>query len=235
LRHTVRSIGEQHGYRSSFSPVTVPGLGSGCHLHFSLYDRAGDNLFSGGDRVVELTANGEAFLAGVLAELDALIALACPTVPSFERLQPQHWAGAYQCWGHENREAALRFIKGMVGGRRQTANMEFKAVDCAGHPYLVPGAVIAAGLNGVEQGLTLPEACSFDPGALSDAEREASGISRLPASLREAAERLAAWRCAAPRPRPTRVGPSTSWCASSSGGSEAACCANGRKAGNKRG
>jgi glutamine synthetase len=192
FRHTARTVGAQHGYRSSFSPVTVPGLGNGCHLHFSLYDRSGENLFTGGDRVVDLTATGEAFLAGVLAELDALIALACPTVPSYERLQPQHWAGAYRCWGHENREAALRFIKGMAGGRRQTANMEFKAVDGAGHPYLLPGALIAAGLHGVEQDMRLPEPCWVDPATCSAEDLAACGISRLPASLGEAAERLAA-------------------------------------------
>ena len=191
VRHTVRTISEQHGYRSSFSPVTVPGLGNGCHLHYSLYDRAGENLFTGGDRAIELTGEGEAFLAGVLAELSAILALACPTVPSYERLQPQRWAGAYRVWGHENREAALRFITGMAGGRRDTANMELKAADCAGHPYLLPGAIIAAGLNGIEQGMTLPEPCSVDPGSLTEEERAAAGYEQLPASLSEAADALA--------------------------------------------
>jgi len=191
FRHTVRTISEQHGYKSSFSPVTVPGLGNGCHLHFSLYDRAGENLFSGGDRVLELTGQGEAFLAGVLAELSAILALACPTVPSYERLQPKRWAGAYRVWGHENREAALRFVKGMAGTRRQTANMEFKAADCAGHPYLLPGAIIAAGLNGIEHAMTLPEPCWVDPGSLTEEERAAAGYEQLPSSLSEAADALA--------------------------------------------
>jgi glutamine synthetase len=190
FRHTVRTVSEQHGYRSSFSPVTVPGLGNGLHLHFSLYGLGGESQFSGGDRVLELTGAGEAFLAGVLAELSAIVALACPTVPSYERLQPQHWAGAYRVWGHENREAALRFITGMAGGRRDTANMEFKAADCAGHPYLLPGAVIAAGLAGIERGLTLPEPCLIDPASLSEAERAAAGYEQLPASLSEAAAAL---------------------------------------------
>jgi len=191
LRHTVRTISEQYGYKSSFSPVTVPGLGNGCHLHFSLYDLAGENLFCGGDRVIDLTATGESFLAGVLAELSAILALACPTVPSYERLQPKHWAGAYRVWGHENREAALRFITGMAGGRRDTANMEFKAADCAGHPYLLPGAIIAAGLNGIDQGMTLPEPCWVDPGSLTEAERAAAGYEQLPSSLSEATDALA--------------------------------------------
>lgn len=194
FRHTARTISQQHGLRSSFSPVTVPGLGNGCHLHFSLYQEGGTSLFTGGDRVVDLTPDGEAFLAGVLAELPGLLALACPTVPSYERLQPGHWAGAYQCWGHENREAALRFITGMAGGREQTANMEFKAVDGAGHPYLLPGAVIAAGLHGIEQEMRLPPSCSFDPGSVPASVREEAGIHRLPASLSEAADALAASR-----------------------------------------
>ncbi len=190
LRHTVRAISAQHGLKSSFSPVTVPGLGNGCHLHFSLYDLKGENLFCGGDQVIGLTETGESFLAGVLAELSAIVALACPTVPSYERLQPKRWAGAYRVWGHENREAALRFITGMAGGRRDTANMEFKAADCAGHPYLLPGAIIAAGLNGIEQSMTLPEPCWVDPGSLTEEEREAAGYEQLPASLSEAAEAL---------------------------------------------
>jgi len=191
FRHTVRTISEQHGHRSSFSPVTVPGLGNGSHLHFSLYDLEGESLFCGGDRVLELTGPGESFLAGVLAELSAIVALACPTVPSYERLQPLHWAGAYRVWGHENREAALRFITGMAGGRRDTANMEFKAADCAGHPYLLPGAIIAAGLHGIERGLVLPEPCWVDPGSLTDQERAEAGYEQLPASLSQAAEALA--------------------------------------------
>ncbi len=192
FRHTVRSLSERIGCKASFSPVTVPGLGNGCHLHFSLWDGAGSNLFNGGDRVVDLTPQGESFLAGVLNELPALIALACPTVPSYQRLQPQHWAGAYACWGHENREAALRFIQGMIGVRGQTANMEFKAADCAGHPYLLPGAIIAAGLDGVARDLRLPEPCRVDPATMSEEERAAAGIDQLPSSLSQAADCLAA-------------------------------------------
>ena len=193
FRHTVRSISARHGCRASFAPVTALGqpAGNGCHIHFSLWNSRGENLFAEGTRVVELTGEGESFLAGVLAELPALVALGCPTVPSYERLQPQRWAGAYEVWGHENREAALRFIQGMAGGRRQTANMEFKAIDCAGHPYLVPGAVIAAGLAGIKAELRLPEPVLVDPFELSEAERVDRGIRRLPQSLSEAADALA--------------------------------------------
>jgi glutamine synthetase len=192
FRHTARTVAARHGYRCSFSPVVLPsGLGNGCHLHFSLWNKAGDNLFAGGNSVAELTGEGESFLAGVLADLPALTALACATTPSYERLKPQHWSGAYACWGQENREAALRFIPGAAGARGQTANMEFKAVDGSGHPYLVVGAVIAAGLHGLEQGLHLPRPVAVDPHDMSLEERAAEGIKQLPSSLGEAAEALA--------------------------------------------
>lgn len=192
FRHTARTVAAEHGYRCSFSPVVLPdGLGNGCHLHFSLWDSARRNLFSAGRGRLGMTAEGEAFLAGVLAELPALTALGCATVPSYQRLQPQHWAGAYAVWGHENREAALRFIQGMVGARGQVANAEFKAPDASGHPYLLAGAVIAAGLAGIDGGLTLPEPVAEDPHTLPAGEKARRGIHQLPASLAEAAEALA--------------------------------------------
>jgi glutamine synthetase len=184
-------VSARHGYRTSFSPITIPGqVGNGCHIHFSLWDDADVNLFTGGDQVLELTATGESFLAGVHAELPAITAVTCPTVLSYHRIQPHHWAGAYQCWGHENREAALRFIQGMAGTRRNAANMELKSADTAGHPYLMPAVIIAAGLAGIEQGLRLPEPISSDPASLSDEELSARGIRRLPQTLDEAAAAL---------------------------------------------
>ncbi len=193
LRHTVRTVAVRHGYRCSFSPVVLPsGLGNGCHLHFSLLNATGENLFSGGDGPAGLTIEGESFLAGVLAELPALTALACATTPSYERLRPQNWAGAYACWGAQNREAALRFIPGAAAARGRAANMEFKAVDGSGHPYLLVGGLIAAGLDGVSRGLRLPAAVSLDPHDMNARERAAAAVRQLPSSLDEAAAALAA-------------------------------------------
>ena len=192
FRHTARTVAARHDYRCSFSPVVLKsGLGNGCHLHFSLWNEAGDNLFAGGDGPAGLTKEGESFLAGVLSELPALVALACATTPSYERLKPQNWSGAYRCWGQENREAALRFISGMIGTGAQTANAEFKVVDGSGHPYLVVGAVIAAGLHGLEEELSLPLPVAIDPHTMTAGERAANGIGQLPSSLREAADALA--------------------------------------------
>ncbi len=191
LRQTIRSVAHNHGLDASFSPVIWPGLvGNGCHLHFSLWDKRGRNLFAGGRGPEGMTRQAESFTAGVLAELPALVAVTCPSVPSYLRLQPHRWAGAFTCWGRENREAALRFITGMVGSRDTATNMELKSIDGAGNPYLVLGSVIAAGLSGLERRLQLPKPTTDDPASLPAKVKKAMGIRRLPASLGEAIEEL---------------------------------------------
>jgi glutamine synthetase len=182
-RHAIRSASVRHGWRASFSPVVIPQeVGSGGHLHFSV-TRGGRNLFARGEGPHGMTEVGESFLAGVLAELPALMAVGAPSVASYLRLQPSQWAGAYACWGHENREAAMRFVAGMAGSEQASANCEVKCFDQSANPYLASGAVIAAGLHGIEQALTLPAGVVDDPAALSEREREALGAERLPRSL----------------------------------------------------
>jgi glutamine synthetase len=190
VRQTIRGVAARHGMRASFAPVVIAGhVGNGGHVHFSLW-RYGTNLFAGGDGPHGMTEIGEAFVAGVLAELPALVAVGSPSVPSYLRLVPQHWAGAFACWGRENREAAIRFVTGMVGARERSANTEVKCFDQSANPYLAAGALIAAGLAGVEANLRLPEEVTFDPGAMSGDELAQRGIQRLPQSVEEALAHL---------------------------------------------
>jgi glutamine synthetase len=190
VRQTIRGVAARHGMRASFSPVVIAGhVGNGGHVHFSLW-RDGKNLFAGGEGPHGMTETGEAFVAGVLAELPALVAVGSPSVPSYLRLIPSHWAGAFACWGRENREAAVRFVTGMVGTRESAANTEVKCFDQSANPYLLSGALIAAGLAGVEHQLRLPDEVTVDPGALSETELAERGIRQLPQSLEEALSNL---------------------------------------------
>ncbi len=190
VRQTIRAMAARHGMRASFSPVVIAGhVGNGGHVHLSLW-RDGTNLFAGGDGPHGMTDVGQAFVAGVLAELPALVAIGSPSVPSYLRLVPQHWAGAFACWGRENREAAVRFVTGMVGSRESAANTEVKCFDPSANPYLVAGALVAAGMAGIERGLTLPDEVTVDPGGLSEDELTERGIQRLPQSVEEAVSHL---------------------------------------------
>jgi glutamine synthetase len=190
VRQTIRAVSARHGLRASFAPsVVAGGVGNGGHLHLSLW-RDGRNLMSGGPGRHGLTADGEAFAAGLLAELPALSAVGAPSVASYLRLVPSHWAGVFQCWGRENREAALRLVTGSAGETDVRANLEVKCFDLAANPYLVAGSVIAAGLAGLAGGGRLPPEIDGDPVGLGEEELGRRGIRRLPLTLPEAAGHL---------------------------------------------
>lgn len=191
VRQAIRAVASNHGLEPSFAPVVFPGaVGNGQHVHFSVLDRSGSNLFADGERPEGMTERGEAFAAGVLDALPALVAVTCPSVPSYFRLRPHLWSGATACWGRENREAAMRFVTGMIGERRREANMELKPVDGAANVYLALGSVIAAGLDGLERDARLPEPTTEDPSTLLADVRERRGVRPLPASLSEAVGEL---------------------------------------------
>jgi glutamine synthetase len=192
VRQTVRAVSYRHGMQPSFSPsVVAGGVGNGGHVHLSMW-RDGANLCSGGDGPHGLTREGEAFTAGVLEHLVPLLAIGAPTPASYLRLVPSHWAGAYAVWGRETREAALRLVTGGIGSAASSANVEVKCFDLAANPYLVVGALIAAGLDGLARGLRLPPEVTGDPSRFDEAAAAEHGVARLPQTLTEVTDAFAA-------------------------------------------
>lgn len=182
VRETIRALSHRHGLRASFSPKVVPvGVGNGGHVHLSLW-RGGANIFSGGSGRFGLHTDADAFSAGILARLPALLMIGAPSPISYLRLIPSHWAGAFAAWGLENRETALRMVTGSPG-HSGAANLEVKAFDLAANPYLVVAGLIYAGLAGLDRREALPAPVDVDPAALSAADRQARGIAPLPTSL----------------------------------------------------
>ena len=191
LRHTVRAAARSHGLVASFAPVVFAGLvGNGAHVHLSLWNKRGRNVFNGGRGPEGMTREAEAFTAGVLDALPALTAVTAPSVASYQRLQPHRWSGPWAVWGRENREAALRFVTGMVGSRPEAANLELKSMDAAANPYLALGSIVAAGIDGLEREMALPEPVLDDPASIPATRRRALGIRQLPSSLGAAIREL---------------------------------------------
>ncbi|MFD3453567.1 glutamine synthetase family protein [Streptomyces sp. NPDC058691] len=179
VRETVRAVSAAHGLRASFAPAVVAGqVGNGCHLHLSLREH-GHNLHRDPTGRYGLAATADTFLGAVLDALPALCAIGAPSPASYLRLVPSHWAGVHRCWGVENREAALRLVLGEPDDP-DGGHAELKPFDAAANPYLLTGAVIAAGLRGVlDGGPALPGPVTGDPAGRGDQER-------LPTSLSEA-------------------------------------------------
>jgi glutamine synthetase len=179
VRETIRAVSLNHGLRASFSPkVLAGGVGNGGHVHLSLW-RDGVNLMSGGNGRYGLTSPGEAFAAGILSHLPALLTVGVPSVAGYLRLIPSHWAGAFACWGLENREAALRLVTGAAGERDRAANLEVKCFDAAANPYLALAALLATARSGLASAAVLPAPVDADPATLD-------GPPRLPSTLETA-------------------------------------------------
>jgi glutamine synthetase len=194
-RQTIHAAARAHGLRASFAPlVSLETVGNGWHIHSSV-SRDGRNLLSGGDGPQGMTADGEAYVAGLLRELPALAAVAAPSMASLLRRRPGYFASAFGFWGVQNREASLRFIPAARLIPDSAANIELKASDASGNPYLSLAAVIAAGLAGIRDGLTLPEPVQEEPGAWPAEQRERRGIRVLPQT---ADEQIAAVEGSAP-------------------------------------
>lgn len=193
LRETVRGVAFTYGLYASLAPKPFPDqAGNGAHIHFSLWDQAGRNAFYDGGAPDGLSALGRQFMAGVLDHLPALVALTCPSVNSYRRLQPRSWSSAYTAWGYDNREAALRVASPFWSEVEGSTNLELKASDSSCNPYIALGGLLAAGLDGVERGLDPGAPTEQDPAGMTDAERVRLGIRRLPGTLYEALDNLEA-------------------------------------------
>jgi glutamine synthetase len=192
FRDTVRGVALRHGLLASFAPKPFPEqIGSGAHIHFSLWDSGGGrNLLYAPDADRGLSQLGRHFIAGVAEHLPALVALTVPSYNSYRRLTPQAWASATTAWGFDNKEAALRVVSPFYGREEQSYNIEFKTSDASANPYLALGALIACGLDGVERRLEPGLPCERDPARLAPDRLAEHKVRPLPATMSAALDEL---------------------------------------------
>ncbi len=192
VREVVRGTARSFGLYATFAPKPfLDQAGSGAHIHLSLWgapgsEQAGRNLFYDPQQRGSLSQTGRYFIGGVLRHIHALVALTCGSPNSYSRLLPHFWSSAYGAWGFDNREGAIRVPSAFWGREAESLNLELKPSDHSGNPYLALGALLAAGLDGIEQQIDPGEPVEVDPGNLSDEERTRRGIRRLPTTLEEA-------------------------------------------------
>jgi glutamine synthetase len=190
FRETVRGVAARHGLHATFAPVPFPGgAGNGAHIHFSLWS-GDENVLADPDGPYGLSRRGRHFIGGVLAHIRGLLALTAPTVNSYRRLQPERLSSGYACYGPDNREASVRIASPFWGRERESLNLEYRPCDPSANPYLALGALIAAGLDGLERGIDPGEPLLQDPSWLSEEERGRRGIARYPTNLDEALDAL---------------------------------------------
>jgi len=186
FRMAAGEIAREFGVICSFMPKPMSNrTGNGMHMHMSMSDASGAQLFSDGNDKNELGLSEMAyhFLGGILAHAPALAALAAPSVNSYKRLvvgralSGATWAPAYISYGNNNRTSMVRVPYG---------RLELRLSDSSCNPYLATAAVIVAGLDGIDRKLDPGSPHNFNHYTRPLSEIDAMGIKILPQSLREA-------------------------------------------------
>ncbi|MEY3963464.1 MAG: Glutamine synthetase, type [Cyanobacteriota bacterium] len=194
FRLMAREITRKHGLIASFMPKPFADrTGSGAHFNMSLADlQQGQNLFAPADgSAASVSEMGLQFMAGILRHAPAICAVMAPTVNSYKRLVVQGsmsgftWAPVFVCYGNNNRTNMLR-IPG-AGSR-----VECRAADSSCNPYLAAAMLLAAGLEGIREGLDPGPPNLVNAYRLTPEERAAKGLTTLPRTLGEAIEAFAA-------------------------------------------
>lgn len=167
FRSVVATIAEQYGLYADFSPKPLPGeSGNGLHINISV------KTSDGSDRL-------ESFMAGVMNRIGEITAFLNPSEESYERLGVKK-APKYITWSKENRSQLIR----IPAGKGEYRRMELRSPDPLANPYIAYTLLIYAGLEGIESGMSAPEATDLN--LFSADECELAKIKTLPLSLSEA-------------------------------------------------
>jgi glutamine synthetase len=192
FKFTLKAIAQQHGLYATFMPKPIYGInGSGMHTHMSLYSIDDQrNAFADPTAPYGLSDLAKSYMAGVLAHARGMIGVLAPLVNSYKRLVPGYEAPTYITWGRTNRSALIRVPMISPGKSIEGTRAEVRCPDPSSNTYLAFAAMIAAGLDGVEKGLTLGEPVEESLFEMTPERVAEKGIRELPGTLGEAIDEL---------------------------------------------
>ncbi len=184
-RLVVKEIAQQFGVYATFMPKPIFGEnGSGMHIHQSLF-KGDKNSFFNADDEYSLSDLAKGYIAGQLRHSREICSIFAQSVNSYKRLVPGFEAPVYIAWARRNRSALIR-VPMYQPGKELATRMEYRAADPICNPYLTFSVMLAAGLEGVENGYELPDPLERNIYQMSEAERKNTGVGSLPANLGEA-------------------------------------------------
>jgi glutamine synthetase len=184
FRLVVREAASGEGVYATFMPKPLQDVqGSGMHTHMSLFE-GDENAFHDPGDPYNLSKVAKGFIAGLLHHAREITAVTNQTVNSYKRLVPGFEAPAHVSWARNNRSALVRVP--VPKSKAQATRIEYRAPDPACNPYLAFAVILAAGLDGIEQGYDLSPESAANIFELTDEERAAERLQPLPQSLAEA-------------------------------------------------
>ena len=193
----MKSIGSKFGITPCFMAKPRQGLpGNSGHMHVSIVDKSGRNLFYRGSKdenpeypdLAYLSDMGRHFLAGLLDGLPDIMPILAPTINSYKRLVENFWAPVTVSWGLEHREASIRLIGPPTASSKAT-RFEVRVPGADANPFLVLAAILALGWRGIEKKMAI-KVSPLVKG--EDVDEESRKKERLAKSLKEATARFMA-------------------------------------------
>lgn len=179
---TVKSIAKRHGLHATFMPKPKTGInGSGMHINMSL-SKNGKNIFEDENGKFGLSKEAYHFIAGIMKHIKGMSIITNPLINSYKRLIPGYEAPVYIAWSVKNRTPLIR----IPADRGEGTRIELRSPDAACNPYLALAVCLAAGLDGINNELECPESIDKNIFEMSEDERRAENIDRLPSNLMEA-------------------------------------------------
>lgn len=186
-RLVIKQVALNHGVYATFMPKPVFGInGSGMHVHQSLFKGSKNAFFDASDPYF-LSKIARSYIAGLLKYAPEFTCVANQWINSYKRLVPGYEAPVYLSWARRNRSDLVR-VPEYRPGREKATRIEFRSPDPACNPYLAFSVMLAAGLAGIEEGLTPPAPVEENVYEMTEEERASRGIGTLPASLLEAVQ-----------------------------------------------
>jgi glutamine synthetase len=187
-KYVVKAVAQKFGLHATFMPKPIFGInGSGMHVNMSFF-KGNENAFYDPSDKLQLSETAYQFIAGLMENIQSFTAVTNPLVNSYKRLVPGYEAPCYIAWSASNRSALIRIPakKGLA------TRVELRCPDPSANPYLAFAVIAAAGLDGINKGLTPVSSIDDDIFHMSNETREALGIENLPGSLEKAVEALEA-------------------------------------------
>ena len=173
LKRLIKGVAQQHGMKATFMAKPYTDLaGNGMHIHMSLLDENGNNVFSNPDDITGSSALHHA-IGGMLENMNESMVIFCPNVNSYRRFQPNLFVAMAPTWGVDNRTVAVRIPTGPEESKR----LEHRLAGADANPYLVAAAL----LSGVHYGITK----KIKPPEISTGDASKDNPSSLPLSLLE--------------------------------------------------
>lgn len=186
FKQTVKKIAQKNNMHATFMPKPIYGIsGNGMHTNMSLF-RDGKNVFFDPDGDLQLSKEAYQFIAGLLHHVKSMVAITNPLVNSYKRLVPGYEAPCYTAWSASNRSALVR----IPAARGQSTRVELRCPDPSCNPYLSLAVCLAAGLDGIEKGMTPPPEVTENIFDMDRKTRAANAIEDLPNSLQAAIDEM---------------------------------------------